>query len=409
MQYFYGKIQDPLIKCMIDLGGFLDEKKIKETVIELINSIPLLKCRFDIKKHRWQKENFSIDDYFEIVEDKNSDAELRGHFMMTFINIDKEAPLKIFLIRSGSYDSLCIIISHMICDGAGFKQLIYLLSDIYSGRKIENPQIIKNRKFSQVTADFRFLKKLKIFSLKFKPIIQTPEMFFPLSGKNETAYIVKTEIKEEDFLVIINFAKIYGVTVNDMILAAYARALCKTLNIRKIVLPCFVDLRKYIKSGRMCGICNLTSQYLCEITFDRKDDFQKTLGIISDEMRKNKNSDNCLKGPMLLNAVFKILPFSFIRKNFLKISPIPVTCYTNIGILDKEKLKFDDNEIKSAYFGTSVRKQPYFQISVSTYSEVLYLTSSFYGIADDKIKVLKLMEDLKNELIIGAANNTKAI
>lgn len=52
-----------------------------------------------------------------------------------------------------SKNILIITISHMICDGSGFKQLIYLLCELYNGNYSDDLGYLMNREFSQLTKE----------------------------------------------------------------------------------------------------------------------------------------------------------------------------------------------------------------------------------------------------------------
>lgn len=72
------------------------------------------------------------------------------------MNTEKEPPLKIFAVNSSENSTHCITASHLLCDGGGFKELLYLIAKLYSGEK-KNFKL--NRKFSP--DGYGVLKKFK--------------------------------------------------------------------------------------------------------------------------------------------------------------------------------------------------------------------------------------------------------
>ena len=115
-------------------------------------------------------------------------------------------------------------------------------------------------------------------------------------------------------------------------------------------------------------------------------------------MQAQKESYACLKGPMLYHMMFHILPFGTVRKLFYKISPVPVTSYTNLGIIDDEKLRFSSLTVENAFISTAVKHVPYFQLSVSTYGGCCTLTSSLYATEEDRKNVEDFLSQVENEL-----------
>lgn len=107
---------------------------------------------------------------------------------------------------------------------------------------------------------------------------------------------------------------------------------------------------------------------------------------------------SCLKGPMLYNLLFRMLPFRTIKKMFYKISPVPVTSYSNLGLLDQTKFSFGDLAVEDAFLSTAVKNPPYFQVSISTYENCCTLTSSMYGTEGDRNIVANFLARMRNEL-----------
>jgi NRPS condensation-like uncharacterized protein len=86
------------------------------------------------------------------------------------------------------------------------------------------------------------------------------------------------------------------------------------------------------------------------------------------ESGKEKASIACLKSLILLEKGFDILPYKT-AKNILEksFSNAPIA-FTNIGILDRNRLSFGTSEIREAYMTGSIKYSPYFQMAISTYN-----------------------------------------
>ncbi|WP_242841913.1 hypothetical protein [Clostridium beijerinckii] len=92
--------------------------------------------------------------------------------------------MNIKLIRGKENDTLCILMNHMLCDAAGFKEYLYMFSDIYLN--IENNQCYqimseRNRKIRQILKNFSVTDKLRIMLSKFN-IFTYDNVKFQLDG-----------------------------------------------------------------------------------------------------------------------------------------------------------------------------------------------------------------------------------
>lgn len=183
-----------------------------------------------------------------------------------------------------------------------------------------------------------------------------------------------------------------------MILSAYMNALHTQFGWTDITLPCPVDLRRFSKTVEENSICNLTGNYFCHAKITNETSFEDILNMISEQMHAQKTSNNCLGGPIQFHLLYHLLPFRLLRKIFFLASPIPITSYTNLGLIEKNKLYFSQNEVKDAYIVTAIKQPPYFQITVSTFDNKCTLTSCLYANDCDQKTVLRLMDAIILEI-----------
>ncbi|TQI68925.1 hypothetical protein [Clostridium sp. KNHs216] len=400
MQNFYGTVQEPRIRCYVRFHDHISETSLKKAVQLSVGAIPELTCVFDKKRHCWEKRPFTAEDMFCLINISGEGESSRFPYLLTAIEPTCEPQIKILLLRDERHDTLCLIINHMVSDGAGFKQYLYLLCDLYSkcekdAKFSKSPEPLGRRNLNQLLKNLSFKEKLAILFSKSNYGKPDPAIVLPLTGDSSHPIICRTQIEKEQFNAIRHFTNDCHVSVNDMILTAYIRVLHQITGCKKITVPCPVDLRKYKKEGQQCGICNLTGNYWCDTEIAPGEIFSETLQKVSGQMRSQKQSNDCLKGPMLFHMLFHILPFSAVQKSFLRISPVPVTSYSNLGILDNERLCFGGHEIEDAFISTAVKKVPYFQLSVSTYQGRCTLTSSLYGSEEDR----KLVSGVLNQIV----------
>lgn len=112
MQYINTKYHEPFIHARIELEGCLDSGRLAESLDTLIRVFPLLKCRYDKKANKFAElENLTGTDLLRTADSAN-----KAGLLTQSLDMDERM---IQLTISGS--ALYITISHLLCDGGGFK------------------------------------------------------------------------------------------------------------------------------------------------------------------------------------------------------------------------------------------------------------------------------------------------
>ena len=167
-----------------------------------------------------------------------------------------------------------------------------------------------------------------------------------------------------------------------------------------MAVPCPVDLRRFAALGQAFGLCNLTGNYWCRLTLSASEPFDVSLKRVSGQMLAQKNSVACLKEPMLFHVLYGVIPFALLHKLFRRIGGVPVTSYSNLGVLNDERLRFAGCEIADAYLATAVKRPPYYQLSLSTWRNVCTLSSCVDASEEDRKIVEKVIDTVVKELNI---------
>jgi NRPS condensation-like uncharacterized protein len=194
-------------------------------------------------------------------------------------------------------------------------------------------------------------------------------------------------------------AKRRGVTFNDMVLCAYIRALHRRTGGESVVMPCPVDLRKYLPSGQPHGICNLTSNYICDVPIRDGDPAERTLSQVAAQMNAQKQSLACLKSMISMELAFRTIPFGLMKAAFLKVFVLPLVSFTNLGVIDRDLLAFGGAGVADAYMTGAVKRVPYFQVSISTFGGCCTLGCNLFGSPDDEAEVARFLSEVRDELL----------
>lgn len=403
MQYFFSEFNDHQIHCVMHPEGRIDAERLERAADLLAESFPILRSRFTVRHGipRWE-DGGSLPSPIVVVK-AAADPEAEADRLIGFRNDEFTGPqMRIFLIRGQQHDVLCTVINHMLCDAAGFKELLYRLCAIYSHLKTEpgfRPQPeTAPRDARQVLAALGRKRRFLLFFRPYSLSRHDDSVVLRLAGDPSAPFLAVRTVPGKRFLAAKKYAAAHGSTVNDLILAAYLRALQKFLPGRDTAIQCIVDLRKYLPDPNAKRICNLTSNLACDIGADVGAGFGDTLLLVKRAMDEEKQRDNCLHLVALLEFVFHLFPFPLLKKAVLKAYRNPPLAMSNIGILDYRQLVFDGKPVRSAFMSGSVKYPPYFQLAVSTFRNELTLSAAFHGTPADRAAVTRFLAAVEAEL-----------
>lgn len=380
------KINDHTLHFLASFNGKLDMIRLQKSVDLSAEAFPLLKCHFNEGTERpyWEYCSNTTKEMLTLIE--TEDVETTVNQFLVSETITPTGPqIKLGVIRNTNADTLIIIMNHMLCDAAGFKDYLYLLSGIYNKIREDagyHPSALGSRRLSQITGRFSWKDRIKILLSKNDMSTHDPAKL-RLEGDLSNPFIEIRSIPKEVFLNLKEYASKHDATINDIILTAYFRTLYETFGY-VFAIPSTVDLRKYLPDHKAESICNLCTNLTCDIGTDIGTSFKDTLLKVRDRMKKEKSSIACIKSMMVLEKVYDILPYklaeSIVNKNFNN----ALIAFTNIGIIDKAQFYFDELQITKAYMTGSVKYSPYFQLAVSTFDNNPVLSVNLFGSQADR-------------------------
>ena len=424
MQYIFASSFDHQIHFLIKFDSFIDIGRFKKAVDLLIIEFPLIGCRFlESGNHPfWEEAGFRAEDIVFFQKTQNINEEIQKAFGPK-IDEFNDPQLRIHIIRSMKEDTLCININHMLCDGEGYRDIIYRLSTIYSrletqlemhtdlddephietrsGHKVDNNTTGINmgcRDAWQVLQPFNIKDKIKILFNRYDLKKNEMTTIYDLEGDVNTPFLVYHTITQAKFKMIKNYAKSKDASINDVLLTAYIRTLYKHLNMQVPAIQCVVNLRKYITKKEAVGFCNLTSTLMCNIGDHIGDGFESTLKTVKKVMDEEKGKLNCLNLIMKLEIVYRILPYQIFKRKVLESNCFPPLAMSNIGIIDKERLVFGEMKVTNAFITGSIKYKPLIQLSLSTYDNRITFSFGFHGTPSDQRKLTELLEEFEKEL-----------
>jgi len=234
MQLIFENFNDHQLHCVIYFDSHIDKILLEKAIDMSLDAFPIIRSRFVEKSYfkfpYWEDCKFTSEDMINMIETENIKKTIEK--LIVFKTKETCGPQIMFnIIRNREYDSLCIVMNHMISDGVGFKQYLYMLSSMYSHLK-SDPNYISDikmgsRSANQVFKKFSILDKTKILSASSKLSKYDSGAIFPLEGDNDNPFIVIRKVLPERFMLIKSFAKENSATLNDVFLATYIRSLQK--------------------------------------------------------------------------------------------------------------------------------------------------------------------------------------
>lgn len=377
----------PLMYCRMEIIGNLNVERLKNAIEISSQFVPEILYSYNFRRGCFVNQCFTADD-------------------MVFINqpnllinpqwdLSQRPQLQIVICGEGRKDTILIGMSHILTDGAGFLQYLYLLASLYNGeapadhfqneRKIA--PILKNIRVQPPTEQTKRGRHAAVPPLR--------------SESNGTQYFcLNCKIAPDELAAIQEKAKKCNVSLNDVLMTAYVRVIARLQNINKVVIPCPADLRRFQNMPDNLTVANMTGIYKrLTVEINRQHSFTTTLMQVHIEMALQKSRYRCFAGIKPLNCVFnKVLRqvLAGVVKVTYRLFPVS---YTNIGIVDHNKLHFMNSEIMSCYLTGTYRLPPDFQLTISTFQNICTLNSTLVGTVGDDIIGQHILEQVKSELL----------
>lgn len=396
------KFNDHNLHCIINFDGNINKIIFKKALTMTLTVVPILSSKYveNVKEPYWEK--LDISSFKNIITFVNSKSEFNS-FITSRVNETVGPQVKACLLSS-SKDSLCILMNHMVCDAAGFKECLYLLCSLYSNL-LKNPDYKANclldgdRSINVINKLFTFKDKLKTFVLQSKESNGFINLNFPMSTEKEAKpFILTHEVPEDRFLSIKKYCKNNKVTINDVTLAAFYRALYKILNKNELSISIAVDMRKYLEDKNINALTNLSATVISNLTYEPNDTFDDTVKKINSDINLKKKNFMGLNAFIKISLLFKLFNYRHIKKLLKNKFKNPLIGMTNIGILDSKKLYFQDTQIINAFMFGSMKYKPYFQLALTSYNNIMTFTVNLYGNSQDKSTIENFFTLLDNEL-----------
>ncbi|MBO8424162.1 MAG: hypothetical protein IAB16_04015, partial [Firmicutes bacterium] len=283
-------------------------------------------------------------------------------------------------------DVLATVCNHMCFDGPDLKYFNSKVAETYTEYKKSGklaPDIKSGtRSAEQVYSamneeDYKHAKSL----YKNVSTVENKHTFpFAENDGTERSRLVLRKLDKASFLAMKARGKAQGATINDIILAAYFRALFKATKAESpLTVPCMYDLRKYI-GGSTAGLTNLIGFMPCTLSPDYGKDMEETVEKVKEALLPAKNDRfTGLYSLPLLKLAYTIFPHCISEIAIGLGYTNPYIGMSNIGIIKPEECAFDGMLPSDAFYSGAIKFKPYMQLAFTTFMNEITFTIGIRG------------------------------
>ncbi len=397
MQYLFRNYYDRMVHAVLHFDNLIDPGILKNVIVIMAEKAPVLHSSFHENPVNpyWSVEKYTVDDILTVA-DSDDPYKDSYDFLCQSIPVTSNVQFKILLLNKDGRSTLAMIVNHMCFDGGDFKYFLKKLAKNYNAMLSgENPTDLKSgtRSAEQVYTKLNASDK-KIAKGLYKNISDVKDKHvFPLTpaSDDDRTMINVRKIERPVFTEMKNTGKRLGVTVNDVMLAAYVRALYEIIGMRDdetLSIPCMVDLRRHIEGGENAGgLANHTGFMLCTVHGKGETINDTLINVMRSTKSSKRDKFMGLYSLPLLKLAYTILPFS-ISEFAIKIGyNNPLIGMSNIGLLSEELLTFGNAKPVDGFMTGAVKYKPFMQLAMTTLNDELTMTIAIKGNEADKEKV----------------------
>lgn len=376
------------MRAEIDLEQPLDQQRLKHAVQEVGQVIPQLMKKYEMTDNKFVDVGFTIDDVLHFVDEFDESAAGK-------LNWEKQAQWQLYLSKK----KLVIYGSHILTDGAGFKELLYLLCQAYN-----QPGSLDMNNHQDIEGIKELLAKIPAKQSQ-QNDHATKALYLPKLVKDsgsEHYQVISQSLSSSEFGQIHQYAKQAGFTLYDVFLAAFCKAVQQLCGVDEISMAYPTDMRQYLPKDQQSQlrVQNLTGRYNITVQAPLTESIQDTIASVHQAMVDEKqrhsflNSFRSMLAKLDQGASLKQLQAQ-VQQNY----HVRDIAYTNMAIVDDQRLRFSGSSVKNCLLSGGFRQMPRYQICVSTYCQRLNLVANVIATDQEKQLAWAVMSLMKMYLL----------
>jgi NRPS condensation-like uncharacterized protein len=378
----------------IDFEGCLDAAALDAALECSCVTLPLIACGFDTAAfvwRRWVTRKEAAREILRVVEAPGRREDEVRRALARTLDVERGPQLQVTLIRDAGQDSLCLLINHMLCDGAGFKQYVSILAEQYSrivaGLDPSPAPFCPARGIWPVVRGFTPREWIKAIGTSPTPTLKREEGEEPsrddrLSFESGPPEILTASLPAGRFAELRSAAKAQGFTVNDLLMGALARAWHRVTGAETFYLPCTIDMRAFARPDTSLGIACLSGSCPCLIKTRPSETMEDVITQVVEQMRLYKEGIPGMVQLARWELYARFVPFLLMKRVFVRMfggDGSTSLRVSNIGIITEDCVRFGDTPAKSAYLFLAAASAPALRILSSTFRGTFTLAFSIEG------------------------------
>ncbi|MBE6783740.1 MAG: hypothetical protein E7536_06980 [Ruminococcaceae bacterium] len=407
MNYMCRRKMDRIVRFDIEYDFIPDMDVFKTVLICLIESAPVLHSKF-VDNHinpYWKVADYHIDDVLIVKE--TSDLQLSAdEFLLQDIPVKSNVQIKIGLFICNGKSRLCFAFNHMCMDGGGLKSFLAdMVSSYDSYIKDGNISVFHSGKtraydcvYNDMNEEDRKAAKKLFSNVSAKDNHSLP---FSATEKSDKKILVRKKIVADIFEPARLKAKEYGATANDLIAAAYIRAVYDIIGCpetERMGISSAIDLRRYIKNPENIGYTNHTTFTPCVVESKGKTmaDTLKAVAASTAEVKKDKFMG--LYGIPLLKLGFSTMVYAqaeFITSLFYNVANLSIS---NVGAIKPQILSLGNNVPSCVWVAGAAKEKPCAAVNVLSYNGDLMISTCVRCNENDRIMLEKFFDKIEENL-----------
>ncbi len=414
--YLLCDVTDQFIRCVLTFDTRLDAERLRRAARETIDMVPVLGCRYDtsVRRPMWRRiEGLEARPLVTLAEtaDPASAIELA---VVAPMDRERDARVVLTLVRGPESDALVVTVDHVASDARGVKEYACLLASAYS-RLAEDPDwrpapgpVLRpdDGRLARAAIPWRDRWRSSLGMPKTPPGFVAPGRWADHSGRRvETA-----TIEPAAFRSIRSWGRDRDLTVNDMLLAAMARAAFAIFDHTPgvpVTFQCTADLRRFIPEGGDGIVCNLSAVGKLPITPNAVESFEATADQARVRMAEWKDIYLGLGVSLVGSRVYRLGGLPLLRGlmapgfEAMRVKGEASPALTNFGVIDDSRMRFADAAPVEAWMSGPLAFGNSLLVVASTYRDRLTLST---GWCDSDID-----RDLPRDLLAGTARELSAV
>jgi len=421
-----GNATDGTLHGLVELDGKADEERLARAVRLLVDTEPVLGCRFVTTGGPPRFERRRDLDAVMVcpVEPLPPDDGALGARLARATDPTTDPLVSVTLLR-GERDVVWLRLSHLVGDGAGARDCLYRLATLTRALREDpdhrpapnptgRPGLAQVTRAQGIWGRLRMLRRgARDLRSRWYPrawwrLTTTPGVTGVAAGGR--AYVWH-HLGAGQVGAMRAYSRERRATLNDLLVAAYLRGLARVIRPAPQVpmrLRFTVDLRRYLPGGQASAVCNLSAFGFLNAGPGPDRTFEEVVDRVSAEMRGLKADCLGLGESALFGPLAAAVPHAWMERALRAQEGLPpapellTPTITNFGAFRPDELAVDGLRARSAFLLPPVMFPPGFAIAASGCAEGITLSAGFCESALARRRVERLFGRMAADLPGGA-------